>query len=96
MLDYYRSQRADGGDVSAEGGMLFCQWDVLDSEEHGRCLEWNLTRQFILEETSDEGSHDAGDGTEPPGGKIRFFQHGMPQSTLFGDQKHECMGRSSL
>jgi len=62
MLEFYRSQRADGCDVSADGDMLLYQWDVQDSEEHGRCLELNLTRQFILEETSDEGSDDADDG----------------------------------
>lgn len=64
MLDFYRSERADGCDVSADGDMLLYQWDVQDSEEHGRCLEWNLTRQFILEETSNEGKDDTDDGEE--------------------------------
>lgn len=64
MLDFYRSQRADGCDVSADGDMLLYQWDVLDTEEYSRCLEWNLTRQFILEETSDKWSNDADDDEE--------------------------------
>ena len=59
MSDFYRLHRAEGCDVSADGDMLLVQWDVVDSEEHGRCLEWNLTRQFMLAKTSDEESdHD--------------------------------------
>lgn len=61
MLDFYRLHRAEGCDVSADGDMLLYQWDVVDSEEHGRCLEWNLTRQFMMTETSDEEGDDADD-----------------------------------
>lgn len=64
MLDFYRLHRADGCDVSADGDMLLYQWDVVDSEEHGRCLEWNLTRQFMLAATSDEESDDADDDAD--------------------------------
>lgn len=65
MFDFYRSQRADGCDVSADGDMLLYQWDVLDSEEYGRCLEWNLTRQFILDESDDdEEEADAADSPD--------------------------------
>ncbi len=58
MSDFYRLHRAEGCDVSADGDMLLVQWDVVDSEEHGRCLEWNLTRQFMMTETSDEVTDD--------------------------------------
>jgi hypothetical protein len=64
MLDFYRLHRADGCDVSTDGDMVLYQWDLLDSEEHGRCLEWNLTRQFMLAEISDEESDDAHDDEE--------------------------------
>jgi hypothetical protein len=64
MLDFYRLHRAEGCDVSADGDMLLVQWDVVDSEEQGRCLEWNLTRQFILAETSDDECDDADDDEE--------------------------------
>lgn len=58
MLDFYRSHRAEGCDLSADGDKVLVQWDVVDSEENGHCLEWNLTRQFMLTETSDEESDD--------------------------------------
>jgi hypothetical protein len=59
MLDFYRSQRADGCDVSADGDMLLYQWNVVTRDGLGSCLEWNLTRQFSLAESSDGENDDA-------------------------------------
>lgn len=53
MLDFYRDVRADGCDLDSDGDMLLFQWGTDDFGE-GPSFRFNMTRQFILEETEDD------------------------------------------
>jgi hypothetical protein len=53
MLDFYRDIRADGCDLEGDGDMLLFQWGVYDSDA-GRSFQFDLTRQFMLEDCEDD------------------------------------------
>ena len=46
ILGFYRSRHVDESDVSAKGEMLLDQWELLDSDEHGRWFSQLLCIAF--------------------------------------------------
>jgi hypothetical protein len=46
MLDFYRAERAEGGELDEDGDMLLYQWGCCDWGE-GEFFELDITRQFI-------------------------------------------------
>lgn len=52
MLDFYRDVRAEGCDIDADGDMVLFQWGTY-GEGKKRTFQFDLTRQFILEEDDD-------------------------------------------
>lgn len=49
MLQLYADQRAENCPVEEDGDMLLYQWG-----DYGSGFEWNLTRQFITNEETDD------------------------------------------